>query len=145
MTMQSKIQSYFSLVQNYYDNQSKYFDSRIEINKQTKKIIDLGKQLMFFEQDKELKKIELEEMKKKGDMTSSKDKDKFSKLEVSIKDLREKISKKKLEISRDTQEREKTNANSHFFKKKLNELLEEINANKPDPSFPHPINYLLLK
>ena len=39
-TIQSKTQKYFSLVQDYYDKQSKWLDSRIEIKRQTKKLID---------------------------------------------------------------------------------------------------------
>lgn len=144
MAMDNKIQNYFSLVQNYYDNQSKYLDSRIDIHKQTKKLIDLNKQIMSFEQEKELKKSELESLNKKSN-PNEKEKEKKTKLNDSIKDLKDKISKKKLEIEKATGERDKINANSRFFKKKTDELLEELNTSKPDPSLSHPLNYLLLK
>lgn len=144
MVMENKIQNYFSLVQNYYENQSKYLDSRIDIHKQTKKLIDMSKQIMSFEQEKELKKIELESLKKKSN-PNLKEKEKLTKLDSSIKDLKEKISKKKLELEKETGERDKINANSRFFKKKTDELLEELNTAKPDPSMRHPLNYLLLK
>ncbi len=142
--MTTKIQNYFSLVQNYYDNQSKYFDTRIEVHKQTKKLIDMSKQIMSFEQDKEIKKVEYEELKIKKSL-SEKDKEKINKLDIQLKELRDKIAKKKLEIEKETGEREKINANSRYHKKKMDEILEELNEAKPNPSFRHPLNYLLLK
>lgn len=142
--MQTKIQKYFSIVQNYYDSQSKYFDSRIELNKQAKKLIDMSKQIMTFEQEKELKKLEYEELKTKN-MLTDKEKEKMNKLDIQLKELRDKIGKQKLEIEKETGEREKINANSRFFKKRMDEILEELNEAKPNPSFRHPLNYLLLK
>jgi len=142
--MQANIQKYFSFVQSYYDNQSKYFDVRIELHKQTKKLIDMSKQIMTFEQEKELKKIEYDELKVKSNK-SEKEREKLTRLDTQLKELRDKISKKKLEIEKETGEREKINANSRFFKKKMDETLAELNEAKPNPSMRHPLNYLLLK
>lgn len=142
--MQAEIQKYFSFVQSYYDSQSKYFDARIELHKQTKKLIDMSKQIMTFEQEKELKKIEYNTLKIKSTL-SEKEKEKLTKLDGQLKELRDKINRKKLEIEKETGEREKINANSRFFKKKMDETLAELTAVKPNPSMRHPLNYLLLK
>lgn len=142
--MPADIKKYFSKVQSYYDDQAKYFDSRIEIHKHTKKLIDLSKQIMFFEEDKELKKIELEGLKKKENPTE-KEKLSLTKLEEQIKDLKDKISKKKLEVDKSSSEREKINATSNYLKKQMDDKLAEINDSKPNPSLRHPLNYLLLK
>lgn len=142
--MQDKIQKYFSSVQDYYDKQSKYFDTRIDLNKHTKKLIDLSKQIMTLEQEKELKKFDLNQVKTKANLTE-KDKEKITKLDAQLKDLRDKISKKKLEIEKESGEREKISANSRFFKQEMDHALEELNSSKPDPSFRHPLNYVLLK
>ena len=142
--METKIQKYFSLAQSYYDNQSKYFDSRIEIHKQAKRVIDLNKQIMNLEQDKELKKVELKNLQQKPKLID-KEKERLPKLEAQLKDLRDKIGIKKLEIEKETGEREKINANSRFFKKRMDEILVELTEAKPDPSFRHPVNYLQLK
>ena len=82
--MENKIKKYFSIVQNYYESQSKYFDTRIEIHKQTKKLIDLSRQIMTLEQDKELKKLELNTLKTKS-LQNEKDKERKSKLETQLK------------------------------------------------------------
>jgi hypothetical protein len=50
--MPEKIQKYFSIVQSYYDNQLKYFDTRMELHKNTKKQIEISKQIMTLEQEK---------------------------------------------------------------------------------------------
>jgi hypothetical protein len=59
--------------------------------------------------------------------------------------LRDKINKKKLEIEKENGEREKLNANSKFIKNKMDEIMEDINESKPNPSFRHPLNYVLIK
>ena len=142
--MQSKIKDYFSIVQDYYDDQSKYFDSRIEVHRQTKKLIELSKQIISFEEEKELKKIELENFRIRQNLTE-KEKLSFKKIEDQIKDLKEKISRKKLEVDKSASEREKINATSIYLKKQMDEKLGEINSSKPNPSLRHPVNYLLLK
>ena len=86
----------------------------------------MSKQIMAYEQEKELKKLEFEELKLKNNK-SEKEKEKFNKLDIHLKELRDKISSKKLEIEKETGEREKINANARFFKKRMDETLEELN------------------
>lgn len=99
---------------------------------------------MSFEQDKERKKLQLFDLKIKANKTE-KEQDKLTKLATQLKELRNKIGKKKLEIEKETGWREKINANTRFFKQQMDQTLEELNQAKPDPTFIHPLNYLLLK